>query len=283
MNYLVLGAGGMAGHIITNYLIEQGENVDGLERRDLSYCKTFNMDVTNFTQLKALVLENDYDYIINCIGILNQAAEDNKSTAILLNSYLPQYLAHITKNTKTRIIQMSTDCVFSGKKGHYSEFDNPDGETYYDKTKALGELNDNKNLTFRNSIIGPDINEKGIGLFNWFMLQNENLNGYEKSIWTGVTTLTLAKAMHKASYEKITGLYNLVNNEITNKYELLKYFNLYSKKGLCINKVDGIAHDKSLYRTRNDFSYVIPSYEDQIKELFEWIQSHKELYPHYFE
>lgn len=283
MKYLVLGAGGMAGHIITNYLIEQGEDVEALERRNLNYCKTYNMDVTNFEQLKLLINTNNYDYIINCIGILNKAAEENKCAAILLNSYLPQYLSHITQNMKTRIIQMSTDCVFSGKRGHYTEFDNPDGETYYDKTKALGELNDEKNLTFRNSIIGPDINKNGIGLFNWFMLQNKNLEGYEKSIWTGVTTLTLAKAMHKASYEKLTGLYNLVNNEITNKYELLNLFNRYSKKNLCIKKVDGIAHDKSLYRTRNDFSYIVPSYEQQIEELFEWIYSHKELYPHYFD
>lgn len=282
MRYLVLGAGGMAGHMIANYLLEQGEVVEGLERRDLEYCKTYEMDVTNFAELKKLIQVNKYDYIINCIGILNQAAEDNKSLAVLLNSYLPQYLSSITNNMETRVIQMSTDCVFSGKKGHYTEFDNPDGESYYDKTKALGELNDNKNLTFRNSIIGPDINESGIGLFNWFMKQKKDINGYEKSIWTGVTTLTLAKAMHKASYDKLTGLYNLVNNKTTNKYELLNYFNIYSKKNLHINRVEGIAHDKSLYRTRNDFSYVVPSYEHQIKELFEWIQNHEELYPHYF-
>lgn len=281
MKYLVLGAGGMAGHMITNYLIEQGETVEGLERRNLDYCKTYKMDATNFGDLKDLIEENKYDYIINCIGILNQAAENNKGIAILLNAYLPQYLSSITNDLETRVIQMSTDCVFSGKKGHYTEFDNPDGETYYDKTKALGELNDNKNLTFRNSIVGPDVNENGIGLFNWFMKQQSDLNGYEKSIWTGVTTLTLAKAMHRASYEKLTGLYNLVNNEVTNKYELLYYFNIYSKKNLHINKIDGVAHDKSLYRTRNDFSYVVPSYEQQIKELFEWIHTHKELYPHY--
>ena len=283
MKYLILGAGGMAGHIITNYLLEQGEDIEGLEMRKLEYCKTHVLDVTRFEQLKELVLNNDYDCIINCIGILNQAADDNKDLAILLNSYLPHFLVKITKDSKTKVIQMSTDCVFSGIRGHYIESDNPDGETYYDKTKALGEINDDKNLTFRNSIIGPDINENGIGLFNWFMKQSGKINGFEKSLWTGVTTLTLAKAMHKASQCDLTGLYNLVNNEVTNKYELVSLFNKCMNKNLKINRVDGIVHDKSLYRTRNDFEFIVPSYERQIKEMAQWIYNHKELYRHYFE
>lgn len=282
MRYLILGAGGMAGHLITTYLKECGEDVEGLATKNLDYVKTHVLDATCFNDLKELVVNGDYDWIINCIGILNQTAEENVDLAILLNSYLPHFLAKITKGTKTRIIQMSTDCVFSGKRGNYTEKDFPDGETYYDRTKALGEINDDKNLTFRNSIIGPDINENGIGLFNWFMKQNGEINGFEKSIWTGVTTLTLAKAMHKASYEGITGLYNLVNNETINKYELISLFNKYTQKGLIVHKVDGIAHDKSLFRTRNDFSFEVPSYEQQIKEMIEWVNSHKELYLHYF-
>ena len=281
MKYLVLGAGGMAGHIITHYLMEQGEDVEGLELRNLSYCKTYVVDATKFDDVKKIIEENDYDIVINCIGLLNQTAENNVDLAILLNSYLPHFLAKITKDMKTRIIHMSTDCVFSGKRGHYTEEDLPDGETYYDRTKALGELNDSKNLTFRNSIIGPDINENGIGLFNWFMKQSGEINGFEKSIWTGVTTLTLAKAMHKASYEGLTGLYNLVNNETINKNELVSLFNKYSNKNLTINKVDGIIHDKSLYRTRNDFSFVVPTYEEQVREMFEWINSHENLYSYH--
>lgn len=282
MKYLILGAGGMAGHIITNYLLEQGENVEGVEMRKLEYCHTHILDVTHFDKLEQLILNNNYDCIINCIGVLNQAADENKDLSILLNSYLPHFLVKITKDKKTKIIQMSTDCVFSGRKGNYTELDNPDGETFYDKTKALGEINDNKNLTFRNSIIGPDINKSGIGLFNWFMRQSNEINGFEKSLWTGVTTLTLAKAIHKASYSNLTGLYNLVNNKVTNKYELICLFNKYMNRNLKINKVDGIVHDKSLYRTRNDFEFVVNSYEQQIKEMSQWIYNHKHLYKHYF-
>lgn len=282
MKFLVLGAGGMAGHTIAIYLSEQGEYVEGVAMSDLSFCKTYIMDVTNFNELEKLIKSNSYDVVINCIGILNQNAENNKAQAILLNSYLPHFLAKITEDTNTRIFQMSTDCVFSGKRGNYTEFDYTDGETYYDRTKALGELNDKKNLTFRNSIIGPDINLDGIGLLNWFMKQDEEVSGFEKSIWTGVTTLTLAKAMHVASHEDIVGLYNLVNNKITNKYELLTLFNKYSNKNIKINKVEGIMQDKSLYRTRNDFSFIVPAYDMQIKEMFDWISLHKDLYRHYF-
>ncbi len=114
------------------------------------------------------------------------------------------------------------------------------------------------------------------------MKQNGEINGYSKSIWTGVTTLTLAKVMHYASKKSICGIYNLVNNDITNKYELVTLFNKYSSKNLKINKVDGIDHDKSLVSTKDDFSSIIPSYEVQIKEMFEWIELHKDLYKHYF-
>lgn len=282
MKYLVLGAGGMAGHLITCYLIEQGEQVIGFARKSLDFCETIVSDATNFVKLEQIVKEGKFDYIINCIGILNQYAENNIDQAILLNSYLPHFLCSITKNTNTRVIQMSTDCVFSGKRGNYSEKDTPDGETIYDKTKALGEINDNKNLTFRNSIIGPDIKENGIGLLNWFMKQNNEINGFQKSIWTGVTTLILAKAMHKASYEKLTGLYNLVNNEKINKYDLVNLFNKYSQKNLTINRIDGINHDKSLLCNRKDFDFVVPSYEEQVKEMFEWIKTHSSLYPDYY-
>lgn len=281
MRYLILGAGGMAGHMISNYLIEEGEYVEGIERRELGFCKTYVLDVTNFSLLKDIVYQGEYDYIINCIGLLNQFAEENIPLAILLNSYLPHYLVEVTSNINTRIIQMSTDCVFSGKKGKYTETDFPDGETFYDRTKALGEINDKKNLTFRNSIIGPDTNKNGIGLLNWFMSQTGGLKGYQKSIWTGVSTLTLAKAMHKASYCGLTGIYNLVNNQNISKYDLLELFNKYSNKNLKIEKINGIIQDKSLYRTRDDFSFVVPSYDIQVKELYEWIDSHKEFYPHY--
>lgn len=284
MKVLVLGATGMAGHTISLYFKEKGHEVTGFSRNKIEYCDNSIMgDVTDFTYLNRIVDEGNYDAIINAIGILNKDAEDNKALAVLINSYLPHFLVDITKNMKTRIIQMSTDCVFSGEKGGYSENSFRDGETFYDRSKALGEVENNKDLTFRNSIIGPDQNMNGIGLLNWFMKQKGEVNGFTKAIWTGVTTLTLAKAMEKALEENLTGLYNLVNNNDISKFELLKLFNKYLRSDeLTILKSDEVVLDKSLINNRNDFSFVVPSYEEMVSEMKVWIEDHKYFYPHYF-
>lgn len=284
MKILVLGATGMAGHTIAIYLREAGHDITAFSRRKFKYCNNINGDILDFVLLKDIVENGKYDAIINCIGILNKDAEANQSIAILLNSYLPHYLSDLTRNMRTKIIHMSTDCVFSGKTGRYSETAFRDGETFYDRTKALGELENAKDLTFRNSIIGPDMNKNGIGLFNWFMKQKGEINGFTKVMWTGVTTLTLAKAMEKALKENLTGLYNLVNNESISKFDLLKLFNKYFKE----NKINIIENgninlDKSLINTRTDFNFSVPPYEDMIIDMREWIMCHKELYAHYFD
>lgn len=283
MKILVLGGTGMAGHTISIYFKEAGHDVTAFSRSKVDYCNNINGDITNFSELKKLIVEGQYDAVINAIGILNQDAENNKSNAVLLNSYLPHFLSEITKNLNTRIIHMSTDCVFSGDTGGYTESSFRDGSTFYDRSKALGEIENNKDLTFRNSIIGPDLDEKGIGLFNWFMKQDNQIGGYTKAIWTGVTTLTLAKAMEQALKENLTGLYNLVNNETISKYELTELFNQYFKNNkIEILRNDTVSMDKSLINNRKDFSFIVPSYENMIKEMKEWVDIHKNLYPHYY-
>ncbi len=283
MKVLILGGTGMAGHTISIYFKEAGHDVTAFSRSKVDYCKNVIGDITDFEKLKKIINDGQYDAIINAIGILNQDAEDHKSNAVLLNSYLPHFLSDTTKEMKTRVIHMSTDCVFSGKTGGYSETSFRDGETFYDRSKALGELENNKDLTFRNSIIGPDMSERGIGLFNWFMKQEGQINGFTKAIWTGVTTLTLAKAMEQSLKENLTGLFNLVNNETISKYELLKLFNRYMREGQRgILPSDNLSLDKSLINNRTDFSFKVPSYEAMVAEMKEWIDSHKDLYPHYF-
>lgn len=283
MKILILGASGMAGHIITLYFKEQGYEVTGFTRRPVDYCKNIIGDAMNTADVKAALESDNYDVVINCIGILNQFAEDNKSAAVFLNGFLPHFVADTLRGKKARLIHMSTDCVFAGNTGPYYEDHFPDGKTFYDRSKAIGEVDDDRNLTFRNSIIGPDPNENGIGLFNWFMKQNGTVGGYTGAIWTGVTTLTLAKAMDCAIKENLTGLYNLVNNESIAKFDLLKLFNKYFRdNGIDIQPNDKLQLDKSLRRKREDFGFVVPTYEQQIKEMQEWVYTHKELYPHYF-
>jgi dTDP-4-dehydrorhamnose reductase len=284
MKVLVLGATGMAGHTISIYFKEAGYDVTAFSRSKFGYCNNIIGDITNFDLVKSVIEEGNYNAVVNAIGILNQDAEDNKSMAVLLNSYLPHYLSDITKEMETKIINISTDCVFSGKTGGYTETSFRDGETFYDRTKALGEIENCKDLTFRNSIIGPDLNKNGIGLFNWFMKQEGQINGFTKAIWTGVTTLTLAKAMDRALLENLTGLYNLVNNETISKFELLKLFNKHIKnETILIVPSEKVSVNKSLVNNRHDFSFMVPSYEDMVIEMKEWIENHKELYPHYYD
>lgn len=283
IKFLILGATGMAGHTIAIYLHEQGHDVTTFSTRHFPNCNNIVGDATDGSIVKTILQEKKYDVVINCIGILNKACDNEPSKAIYLNSYLPHLIADTLKDTSTKLIQMSTDCVFSGKSGSYSENSFKDGESLYDRTKALGEVNDNKNLTFRNSIIGPDMNEKGIGLFNWFMNQNGIISGYHKAIWTGVTTLTLAKAMEKAAKENLTGIYNLVNNQIINKFDLLSLFNKHMKNNnISIIPSETVSLNKSLINNRDDFKFEVPSYEQMIIEMNEWINNHTELYPHYF-
>lgn len=283
MKILVLGCNGMAGHLISLYFKERGHEVVGFARSTSKLLdKTVVGDASDLELIKTTIECGDYDAVINCIGLLNQFAENNKAMAVFLNGYLPHYLAEITKDTNTKVIHMSTDCVFAGNDGPYYEDSFPNGTSFYDRTKAIGEINNRKDLTFRNSIIGPDIKESGIGLFNWFMQQSGRINGYTGAIWTGVTTYTLAKAMEVALSENLTGLYNLVNNTSINKFELCSLFNKYFRGGeVVINPDDRLKLDKSLRRKRDDFGFEVPPYEQQIKEMREWVDAHTELYPHY--
>lgn len=282
MKVLVLGANGMAGHTISLYFKEKGHDVTTFSVVPFPFCKNVVGDAFDTNQFKQIIKGDTYDAVINCIGLLNQVADSNPSKAVYLNSYLPHFIADTLREEKTKLIHMSTDCVFAGNSGPYYEDSLRDGRTFYDRTKALGEVQDDKNLTFRNSIIGPDMNPEGIGLFNWFMKQSGTINGFTGAIWTGVTTLTLAKAMEQAMVENLCGLYNLVNNESISKYDLLKLFNKHFRNDeLSIEKNDTIKLDKSLRNTRSDFSFVVPSYEQMVIDMKAWVDDHKELYPFY--
>ena len=281
---LVLGAGGMAGHTITLYFKEKGYNVTAFTTRPFDLCENNIVgDASDFNFLKRIIEKEKYEVIINCVGILNQFAENNPHIAKKLNTDLPRFISETIETLPCKLIHMSTDCVFAGNTGPYKENSLKDGKTVYDITKANGEIVDDNNLTFRNSIIGPDIKSEGIGLFNWFMKQNTCVRGFTKAIWTGVTTLTLAKAMDAAIQQNLCGLYNLVNNQSISKYDLLRLFNQYCKLNpIEIIPSDELVLDKTLICTRNDFHFEVPSYEQMVVEMKEWIDGHKDIYPEYY-
>lgn len=282
MKFFICGCNGMAGHTISIYLQEQGHDVYGFDLKESPYIKSFAGNAFDTETITKVIKDGNFDSVINCIGILNQFAEQNHALASYINSYFPHYLAHITEDTDTQVIQMSTDCVFSGNKGNYVEDDLRDNTTFYGRSKALGELEDEKNVTFRDSIVGPDTNAKGPSLLNWFMAQQGPINGFTNRMWTGLTTLELAKAMEMASQERFHGLINLVPDHSISKYGLVSLFNHYLRNDeVIINPVEGTPADLSLKRTNFDFSFIVSDYEIMVSELAEWVKKHKELYPHY--
>lgn len=283
MKILILGCNGMAGHMISLYFYECGYKVYGLARSESKQIPTFVCDASDFSRMKEIILVNRFDVIINCIAILNRHCDQNKPQAIQINSLLPHFLAEITKNQPTKVIHMSSESVFSGNAGNYTEDDLPDGRMFYGRTKALGELIDDKNLTLRNSVIGPDIKISGQGLLNWFLLNNSNdIDGYVGSIWTGQTSLQIAKTMEAAICADAVGLINAVPDNSISKYELLCLFNQYFFSGQKnIHPVAGVVENKSLIRTNTSFDYKIPGYEEMISDLYQWMKCHKTLYPYY--
>jgi dTDP-4-dehydrorhamnose reductase len=282
MEVLVLGASGMAGHMIAIYLQEQGYRVTGFARTSLSFCDTIIGDATSQKSVRNAVTSKPFDAVINCVGMLNKTVDYNVADGIYLNSYLPHYVVSCLQGTTTRVIHLSTDCVFSGKQGRYREDSIKDGETLYDITKSLGEINDNTNLTFRTSIIGPDMRHDGVGLLNWFLQHRGPVFGYTDAIWTGVSTYTLAQAIDAALQEKLTGLYHLVNNSMIAKYDLLRLFNrIIRQEPIEIIPSDAVKVDKSLVNNRTDFSFRVPTYEQMMLDTGAWILAYCELYPHY--
>lgn len=273
---LVLGGEGMLGHIVRLYFRENNYDV---RTTTLSDEGDYQFDaLKNIQQLETILDDFKPNAVINCIGILNQVAEDNHALAVMLNSYLPHYADELCQDRSIKFIHVSTDCVFDGKKGEYTEADFKDATTFYGQSKALGEIAQGPNVTLRTSIIGPDRNERGIGLFQWFMNQKGKTNGFDKVIWTGVTTLQLAKVMEKVIKHNLSGLRHAVNNEKIDKCSLLGLINeRFNKKIIIVPKSDQVSN-KSLVRT-TDFDFKIPSYEVMIDEMADWIESHADLYP----
>ena len=280
---LVLGSTGLAGHKIYQYL----KSLDKYDIYNISYRTKLNdntliVDVKNESLLKKSIEDISPNVIINSIGVLVNESNNNIKNAIYINSYLPHLLVDICNSMNIKLIHISTDCVFLGdKKEPYIESDIKDGQDIYAKTKILGEVIDDTHLTIRTSIIGPCIKKDGQGLFHWFMNQNEVINGYKKAIWSGVTTLQLAKGIDFFISNDIKGLYHLTNNSSISKYELLKLFKKYINKDIIIKSVDGKESNKSFVDTIDLLDDNLPNYENMIKDMVKDILKNEDIYRHY--
>jgi len=277
MKILVLGASGMLGHVVSTYFAEREHDVvtTSTSEGGPNYYDAYK----NVYGIEEIIAEQKPEVVINCIGILNQVAENNHALASLLNGFLPNYLDSLSEEYGFKLVHITTDCVFSGKRGDYTKNDFPDAETYYGLSKALGEVNNNRTLTLRTSIVGPDQNPKGIGLFQWFTNQTGEIKGYTKVIWTGVSTLQFAKCIEKGLEAGLTGLHHAVNGEKISKYDLLKLFAKYFNADAKIVPDDSKKSDKSLVKSDDEFGLQIPSYEKMVEDMYEWVLAHPKMYP----
>lgn len=274
MKILILGGQGMAGHIMTEYFMDKPQYEVNYTSRDADDKKSIYLDVTDFKRVEETIERLKPDIIINCVGILNDHAANNPLLAFQVNSLLPHQLAKFIERQHGKLIHISTDCVFSGLKGEYTEDDFPDGTSVYAQSKQLGEIISNKHLTIRTSIIGPEMKEDGIGLFLWFMKQTGKIKGYKNVFWNGVTTLELAKATEELITHQITGLYQLGSEQKISKYSLLKLIqDVFGKNDVEIIPDQAIVLDRTIKNTRTDFKYVIPDYKQMLIALKNWMET----------
>lgn len=278
---LVLGSTGQLGHQVV-WRLEKNNSyeVSNLAYRTKLTDSTIFHDVTDLQGLKKIITEIKPDVVINCIGVLVSDSNASPKRAILLNALMPHELAELCTSIQAKLIHISTDCVFSGARGNYTIADIKDGTDVYAKTKSLGEIEGHPvHCTLRTSIVGPELKENGTGLFHWFMGQPKVVTGYTKAIWSGVTTLQLAKIIEEAIEKRIAGLYQITNGTPINKYELLKLFAANDQKNVTVNAIEGKAVDKSMLQSEGQWNTEIPSYEVMVKEMTAAIRANIDRYP----
>ncbi|MCW7482113.1 dTDP-4-dehydrorhamnose reductase family protein [Leptospira kanakyensis] len=287
---LILGAGGMLGSTLFRLLPEYGHNVFGTLRQSKltqfvskvfpnSDNLIYNIDVLNSDQLSQAIVQIEPDVIINCIGIIKQLDIANDPLYVIpINSLLPYRLSDLAERFNAKLIHISTDCVFDGKKGNYFESDKPNADDLYGKSKELGEIKDRSHvLTLRTSLIGHELHSSH-SLVDWFLTQNKSVNGYTKAIFSGLTTIEMAKVIHNHIISKSSafGLYHLAVNPIS-KFELLTLIKEIYKKEIEVFPSDIFQIDRSLNSERfnRDFIYNPPDWKQLIQEMKEYHDKYK--------
>lgn len=253
-NILVLGISGMLGSVVFDYLSKNSNfNVYGTVRNpDFLKDKVYLFNAKEISQLEdQKFVKLKIEYIINCIGITKPFSKDDDpegiKRAITINADFPWKLADYAKKHNIKIIQIGTDCVYSGKKGAYNEDDTHDPLDVYGKTKSLGEVFDGSMLIIRCSIIGPEYKKETSFLLEWFLSQPKGgtIGGFEHHIWNGITTLQFAQLCEKIILSnlynkilKISHVHHYTPNNTVNKYQLMHIFNDVFEKELNINRVN---------------------------------------------
>lgn len=279
MRILILGGDGMLGHQLLKSLALRHE-VKVTLRQDLEAYASYRLfdndnaytgiDVRSLERLTEVLADFRPQAVINAVGIVKQRPTAKESIPSLeINSLLPHRLSVLCRAVRSRLIHLSTDCVFSGRKGNYQEDDPSDAEDLYGKTKYLGEVSDSHCLTLRTSIIGREL-VRNKSLLAWFLAQTGTVKGFTNAIYTGLTTLEMSRIIENmlVNHPEASGIYQVSSTPI-NKYELLLLFREKFGHQIDILPDETFCCDRSLDSTRfrKEFAYTPPTWETMIEEL----------------
>ena len=280
---LILGATGMVGHtLFRQLLLEDGLDVHAAVRTAMGADRWFpgvmsakvhdGIDASDFDTVSRVFASVQPDIVVNCIGIIKQSPLlEDPVGVITINSLLPHRLMHLCRPAGVRLIQMSTDCVFSGRQGSYREKDEPDATDFYGRSKLLGEvLEDPCCLTMRKSMIGHEWRGKR-GLIEWFLAQQGSVKGFTGAVFTGLPTFEMARILvdYVIPNENLWGLYNVGADPIS-KYELLGLVAERYGKRIEIIPDDGCRQDRSLNSEafRRATGYRPPSWPELVDGMY---------------
>ncbi len=280
MKILIIGATGMLGNAMIRLLSEKvdwqvfgtvrSESAKRIFKADIGERLIFNVDVEQHDSLIKVITKIRPDVVINCVGLIKQLANaEDPLQAIPINSMLPHRLARLCELAGARLVHMSTDCVFSGERGNYSETDPSDARDLYGKSKYLGEVSYPHAITLRTSIIGHEL-QSAHGLVDWFLSQQARCSGYTKAIFSGVPSIVLAQIIRDVVVPRpdLSGVFHVAARPIS-KYDLLKLIAYVYEKQIEIIPDDKLVIDRSLnaecFRTAT--GYVAPEWQALIKTM----------------
>ena len=281
MRILILGASGLIGHTLLRDLSAKCEVYGTLHKGKKEYGDALlfsgkniipDVDVANHKMFKGILKAVDPDVILNCVGITKRKIEiTNNMDVLKINSLFPHQLATWARETDARVIHFSTDCVFDGEFGNYSESSPTNAKDMYGRTKALGEINYNHTLTIRSSFIGQELFDK-TELLEWFIAQEgKQIMGYNRTYYSGVSTLFMARVVEKiiTNHSDLSGIYQLATNSPISKYDLLQI----AKKAFNV-KVDIMIDETHTHRPtlngsklQKEMDLEIPSWQSMMDEL----------------
>jgi dTDP-4-dehydrorhamnose reductase len=290
---LILGGTGMLGHMLLRYLsacpkydvYATARSLSGLEKHFpddlLARFRTDSVDANYFDSVIRALASVQPAIVINCIGLIKQIPlASDPLTAITVNALLPHRISLISRTAGARVIHISTDCVFNGKKGMYSEQDQSNAEDLYGRTKFLGEISYPHCITLRTSIIGHEL-KGGLGLVEWFLAQTGQVRGFRRAVYSGFPTIELAKIIrdHVLPNPALSGIYH-VSSEPISKYELLQLVAKRYGKEIGIDPSDDFVLDRSMDSTtfRKATGYRPPSWDSLIETMHDDYLANRHYY-----